>query len=122
MTDMGPADVLVFDLREERERSEGPATRERSGRPARALLKSGPLRVMLVVLAPGGEIAEHQAEGPITVQPLKGRVHFTARGRVHDVGPGELLSAGAGIRHSVASAEGTTFLLTVAKAGAADEG
>jgi quercetin dioxygenase-like cupin family protein len=120
MTDMVPADVLAFNLREERERSEGPATLDRSGHHARALLKSGPLRVMLVVLAPGGEIAEHQAEGPITVQPLEGRIRFTVRGRVHDVGPGELLSAGPGIRHSVASAEGAAFLLTVVKAEAAD--
>jgi quercetin dioxygenase-like cupin family protein len=114
-------DVLVFDLGEERKRSAGPAIRERGGRHARALLKRGPLRVMLVVLAPGGEIAEHQAEGPITVQPLEGRVRFTAGGRVHDVGPGELLAAGPGIRHSVASTEGAAFLLTVVKGEAADE-
>lgn len=107
-------DVLVFALDEERERAADPALLERSGRNARTLLKSGPLRVTLVVLGPGGSLAEHQADGPITVQPLEGRVRFTAAGGDHDLGPGELLSAGPGIRHSVTSEAGATFLLTVA--------
>lgn len=111
-------DVLVFDLGAERERSAGPTTLERGGRSARTLLKSGALRVILVVLAPGAEIAEHQAEGPITVQALEGRIRFTAGGKVYDIGPGELLSAEPGIRHCVASAEGAALLLTIVKAEA----
>jgi quercetin dioxygenase-like cupin family protein len=107
-------EVLVLDLGKERERATEPALLSRNGRNARTLLKDGPLRVTLVALAPGGEIAEHQAEGPITVQPLTGRVRFSALGRDHDIGPGELLSAGAGVRHAVASADGAVFLLTLA--------
>lgn len=114
-------DVLVFHLEQERERVASPLAAEQRAHHARTLLKSGPLRVTLVVLAPGGVIPEHQAEGPITVQPLEGRIHFTAGGRVHDVGPGQLLSAGPGVRHAVASAGGAAFLLTVVKAEAADE-
>jgi len=108
-------DVLVLDLQEER--NETLATAERGGRHARTLLKSGPLRVTQVVIAPGGEVAEHQADGAITVQPLEGRLHFTANGEVHDLGPGQLLSAAPGVRHSVSSTGGSTFLLTVVQAG-----
>jgi quercetin dioxygenase-like cupin family protein len=107
-------DVLVFDLAVERERSADPAIMDRTGRSARTLLKDGPLRVTLVVLAAGAELAEHQAEGPITLQPLDGRIRFTALGRSHELGPGEMLAAGRGVRHSVASPDGASFLLTVA--------
>lgn len=104
-------DVLLFDLEQERDRLAG----QPSGRQARTLLKSGPLRVVLIELGPGGTTAEHQAEGPITIQPLRGHVRFTAGAQVHALGPGELLSAGAGVRHAVASDEGAVFLLTVGR-------
>lgn len=107
-------DVLVFDLEEERR--EALAMVARGGRNARTLLKSGPLRVTEVVITPGGQIAEHQAGGSITIQPLDGRIRFTADGIVHEIGPGQLLSAGPGIRHSVSSDAGATFLLTIARA------
>ena len=100
-------DVLVFDLGDER--SETLATVARGGRIARTLVKTGPPRATQVVLAPGGEIAEHQAGGPITVQPLEGGIRFTAGGTAPDLGPGQLLSAGPGIRHSVSSDEGRRF-------------
>jgi len=101
-------DVLVVDLRDV------PAVVPPSDRSARTLFKTGALRATLVRIAPGGDIPEHHADGPITVQPLEGRIQFTALGGVHDVGPGQLLSIGAGVRHAVASASGATFLLTVA--------
>ncbi len=106
-------DVLVFSLDEEREHAADSAALDRSGRNARTLLKSGALRVTLVVLAAGGEIAEHEADGPITVQPVSGRIRFTAQGQDHDLGPRQLLALGAGIRHSVSSESGGAFLLTV---------
>lgn len=103
--------VLTFDLDEERKRT-GHAAGS-SGRTARALLKEDSMRVVLVVLEPGGELAEHHAEGPITVQPLAGRINFDAEGKSHDLGPGQLLAARAGIRHAVTSRDGATFLLTI---------
>lgn len=107
-------DVLVFSLAEERERAGDATILERSGRNARTLLKEGPLRATVVVLDAGGVLAEHQAEGPIMVQPLEGRIRFTTSECEHEIGPGELLSAGGGVRHSVSSEGGATFLLTVA--------
>ena len=107
-------DVLVFDLASERQQSADRDILERSGRNARTLIKDGALRVTLVVLAPGGELAEHHAEGPITIQPIDGRIRFMVQGATHEIGPGEMLSAGAGIRHTVSSEDGAAFLLTVA--------
>lgn len=113
-------DVLVFDLKEERSTVRGSRPDRRSRRSARTLLKDGPLRVTMVVLDAGGEISEHHASGPITIRPLQGRVTFVAKGREHEIGPDELLTAGAGVAHRVRSEEGATFLLTVA-ADAADD-
>jgi quercetin dioxygenase-like cupin family protein len=106
-------DVMVFDLKHERDRIAGPAP---GGRGARTLLKTGPLRVTMVVLAPGATTAEHRADGPITIQPLQGQIRFTAESVVREVGPGQMLCAGPGVPHAVASAEGAVFLLTIVKA------
>jgi quercetin dioxygenase-like cupin family protein len=109
-------DILVFEIDEERERAADADLISRSGRNARTLLKMGPLRVTLVVLGPGGELAEHEAQGPITVHVVQGRIRFMAEGEQHDLGPGQLLAAGPGVRHSVTSEEGAAFLLTVSHA------
>lgn len=106
-------DVMVFDLAAERGTVEDSSTAHRAGRSARTLLKDGPLRVTLVILEPGGEVAEHHASGPMTLQPLDGRITFLAGGEAHEVGPGELLTAGPGVPHQVRSREGGAFLLTV---------
>ena len=106
-------DVMLSNLHEARGEAADPATLERSGRSARTLFKQGPLRATLVVLAPGGEMAEHQAPGPITLQPLDGRIRFSSGGDVHELVPGDLLTAGPGVSHAVSSEEGGSFLLTM---------
>lgn len=108
-------DVLVFDLAAERDRTADATVLERSRRNARTLIKDGPLRVTLVVLAAGGELAEHHADGPITIQVLDGAIRFSADGSDHELEAGTLLSAGPGLRHRVASEHGGVFLLTVAQ-------
>ncbi len=108
------ADLLTFDLDEERRRTEDPAAIERRGPSARTLVKEGPLRVTLVVLGAGGAIAEHHAAGPITVHVLRGTLRFSALGHGVTLGAGEMISLRAGVRHDVASEDGATFLLTVA--------
>lgn len=108
------ADVMHFDLTAEEEEATHPETLERDGRSSRTLLKDGALRVTLVVLAPGGGIPEHTAQGPVTVKPLRGAVEVRVGEDRHTVGPDDLLSFGTGVSHSVRSAEGAVFLLTVA--------
>src|SRR5690606_40905261 len=91
---------------------------ERSGRNARTLVKDGPLRLTLVVVAPGGAVAEHRADGPILVQPIEGAIVFEALGRDHELRPGQVLAAAAGVPHRVRSDTGGAFLLTVVQPGA----
>ena len=107
-------DVLVFDLTQERARIQDVDAFARSGRGARTLSRMGPLRVTLVALAPGGELSEHQAEGPVTVLPLEGHIRIRVGDTFQELAPGQLLSLGPGVRHAVASPAGASFLLTVA--------
>lgn len=107
------ADVLRFDLAEEESQATHPDTLDRDGRSSRTLLKEGPLRVTLIVLGPGGGIPEHQAQGPITVQPLRGRVDVIVGGETYSVEPHGLLAIDRAVPHSVSSRDGAAFLLTV---------
>jgi len=115
-------EALIFDLYEQREAVAADSILERNGHNARTLLKDGPMRVVLIVMAPGAEIPEHDAEGPVIVQPVDGRIRFTAGARDYDLEPGRLLSLGPGVRHRVSSEEGGAFLLTIAHPGTEDEG
>lgn len=83
-------------------------------RSARTLVKDGPLRVTLVALAAGGELAPHRADGPITVQTLSGEIRFRAGRDEWRLVRGDLLSLGSGVEHAVESEAGGVFLLTVA--------
>lgn len=105
---------LRFDLDEERTRTQTDPGLERSGRSARTLVKEEGLRVTLVTLAPGGSIASHHADGPISLQGLGGEVHLHADGATHPLPAGALLTLPAGLPHEVTSEEGGSFLLTVA--------
>lgn len=113
------ADVLHMDLDEEERKATHPDTLERDGRSARTLLKDGALRVTLIVLAPGGGIPEHIAQGPVTVQPLRGQVEVEVGEESYTVAPPGLLTFGPGVAHTVHSRDGAAILLTVAFTGRA---
>ncbi len=107
------ADVLRFDLNDEEKQATHPDTLERDGRSSRTLLKEGPLRVTLIVLGPGGSIPEHEAQGPITIQSLRGHVDIQIGSETHTVAPHELLAVNRAVPHAVSSRDGAAFLLTV---------
>jgi quercetin dioxygenase-like cupin family protein len=110
---------LRFRLEEELEQISATGLPTRQGRSARTLIKDGPLRVTLIVLGAGEAIAEHQADGPITVAPVSGEIAFHTADATEHLRPGDLLALGAGIRHSVESATGGAFLLTIEAPGEA---
>jgi len=85
-------------------------------RTARTLVKEGPLRAMLVGLNAGGTLKPHRADGPITVHVLEGAIEFEAEGRRWPLATGSLFALDNRITHSVTSAGGAIFLLTVAVA------
>ncbi len=110
-------DVLHFRLADEIAATRDDEILQRSGRTARTLIKDASLRVSLHVVAPGGTISEHHADGPITVQVLSGALTFHAAGRDVQMREGDLLALDTGIVHAIDSREGAVFLLTVSLAG-----
>ncbi len=84
-----------------------------TARSARTLVKSGPLRVTLVGINPGGELRPHHAEGPITLQVLEGEIDFRVEDQTSRLTAGTLFALEGGITHGVRSEKGAVFLLTV---------
>ena len=106
--------TLLLDLTEELQIVHEQLTK--SSRTARTLVKNGSLRHTLMGLAAGGEVASHSANGPITVHVLEGALDFEAAGKTWSLRKGSLFALDAGITHSVRSAQGAIFLLTVSLA------
>ena len=107
--------VLMVNLWEEAARF---PPHEESGRRAETLLKMPDLRVVLVTMRAGGELAEHTAPGTITVQGLQGRFLFSTAEAEQELDPGALVSVAGGVRHAVRCLEEGAFLLTLAWPGA----
>lgn len=105
-------DVLSYHLEEEVRTVR--AHLDSTDRSARTLVKSGALRVTLVGLAPGGSMARHKADGPISIQAIEGEVVFEAGNEEWTLKAGSMLAVEPGIVHSVRSPSGGFFLLTVA--------
>lgn len=82
-------------------------------RSARTLVKNGPLRATLIGLAPGGMMATHMADGPITVHVLEGVIELEVDGRNWELPAGSLLALERALEHSVRAPQGGVFLLTV---------
>ncbi len=80
---------------------------------AETLVKEPGLRVVLIALRAQGRMHEHRAHAPITVQVLKGRVHFRVEERAFELAAGRLLAVAADMAHDVEALEESAMLLTI---------
>jgi quercetin dioxygenase-like cupin family protein len=104
-------------LREHLERLKEESTWRTSGRNAITLSKEPALRLVLMLLAKGHKISEHQAAGPLTLHILSGSsVAFRTGDRMDTLGSGELIVLESAIEHEVEALEETACLLTLAGA------
>ena len=87
----------------------------RTGRVGRTLVKSGPLRLTLVVIAAGVEVGTHQAVTPMTLQPLEGRLRYRVDDEHMEIGAGEVLFFGPGHAQDIVALEDTALLLTISR-------
>ena len=85
----------------------------RNGHRQVTLLKHPRGTVSLFDWEPGGELAEHQANGYVTIQCLRGRLTVTTATAAHDLSAGRMLVMNPGVRHAVRAAEASQMLLTV---------
>jgi quercetin dioxygenase-like cupin family protein len=115
--------VLTFDLEERLRELRGEESYTRTGRAGRTLAKAGRFRLTLVAMAPGNEIGTHQAESPMTVHVLRGRIRFQAGGESLELHAGEVLFFGPGDAHGIRAEEHeTALLITISALGHDFEG
>jgi quercetin dioxygenase-like cupin family protein len=85
----------------------------RSGRVGRTLVKSGPLRLTLTVLAGGIDVGTHHADTPMTLHVLEGGLRYRVGGQEFQLGRGELLFFGPGHAQDIRALGDTALLLTI---------
>ena len=99
--------MILADLKQE-------PTWRTARRNAVTLLKQPRLRVVLVALQGGAELASHQTDSPITVQALEGRVAVRVGVDEFVLSAGQLLTLRPGLEHGVRAQNESAFLLTLA--------
>lgn len=98
--------LLIEQIREE-------ASWKAGNRNAITVFKTDGLRIVLIALHKGSEMARHTADGVISVHVLEGRMRFITAQRPVELGKGQMLALYERIPHSVLAIEETIFLLTL---------
>lgn len=82
-------------------------------RNAITVFKTNGLRIVLIALHEGTEMARHIAEGIISVQVLEGRIQFNTDEQSVELASGQMLALHERVPHSVLAMKETIFLLTL---------
>lgn len=90
------------------------------GHTARTIVRSPDLRVVLIAIRAGAQIAEHVARATAAIQVIAGRVRIRLprlprqhEDRFEELAPGRLLAMEGGLAHSVEALEDATLLVTI---------
>lgn len=111
---------LSFDLSEQIAELRRDGSYARSGRVGRTLVKAGPLRLTLTIIAAGVDVGTHHAASPMTLQVVQGRLHYKVDEEEFELAQGEVLFFGPGHAQDIRAIEDTALLLTItANAGEA---
>ncbi len=110
---------LTFDLSEQIAELRQDESYVRSGRAGRTLVKAGPLRLTLTLLAQGVEVGTHHATSPMTLQPLEGRLRYRVGDEEFEIGQGEVLFFGPGHAQDIRAIGDTALLMTITGEGVA---
>lgn len=88
-----------------------------TGQNAKTLVKYDDFRVVLTVLRRHTRIPDHQTEGRISIQTVRGHLQLRAEGRTFDLPAGSLLALDRGLPHDLEALEDSAFLLSIAWPG-----
>jgi quercetin dioxygenase-like cupin family protein len=109
--------MMIFELGPQIQQLRQDESYQRTGRLGRTLARSGRLRLVLVALNAGVEVGTHQADSPMTIQPLEGRIGFRVNGAEFELRAGEVLFFEPGEAHDIRALEETSMLLTLSDIG-----
>lgn len=109
--------MMIFDLEPQVRELRADESYRRSGRLGRTLARSGRLRLVLVALNSGVEVGTHQADSPMTLQLIQGRLGFRINGEPHELAQGQVLFFGPGDAHDIRATADSALLLTLSAIG-----
>jgi quercetin dioxygenase-like cupin family protein len=109
--------MMIFDLEPLIRELRSDESYRRSGRLGRTLARSGRLRLVLVALNAGIDIGTHQADSPMTLQLIHGRLGFRVDDRTHELHQGQVLFFGPGDAHDIRALDESALLLTLSAVG-----
>ena len=89
------------------------STWKESDRNAMTVFKTDGMRIVLIALHEGAEMAKHTANGLISVQVLEGQLQFSTDHQSVELSNGQMLALHERIPHSVLAKKETIFLLTL---------
>lgn len=84
-----------------------------SDRNAITVFKTNGLRIVLIALHKGAEMARHTADGIISIQVLEGQLQFNTDWQSVELSDGQMLALHECIPHSASAIKETVFLLTL---------
>ncbi len=90
-----------------------------SGHRQLALVRHGPLSLILFAFDADGVIPEHRTEGEVVMHVLRGRLVVTVDGDDLELSDGAMLSLAPGQPHAVRAIEASDMLLTICRDPAA---
>lgn len=106
--------IVSLQLEDEAQNLVSSGAFEQHGRSARLLVEHGDLHVLMVALAPGAAMPDHNVEGPALVQALRGEAVLRAGDDdAWTLAPRGLLSNPPGLDHSVETVGGCVLLAVV---------
>jgi quercetin dioxygenase-like cupin family protein len=109
--------MMIFDLEPQLRELRDDESYRRSGRLGRTLARSGRLRLVLVALNAGIEVGTHQADSPMSIQLLQGRIGFRIEGESYELRAGQVLFFEPGEAHDIKALDESALLLTISAIG-----
>lgn len=84
-----------------------------SGHRQVTIFHRAPVTQVLFSFDAGGELADHAANGLVTIHAIEGRLTVEAEGETYSLSANQLVVLSPGVRHSVKADEPSAMLLTV---------
>lgn len=80
---------------------------------SKTLVKEQDMRVVLSILEAGALMKSHHADGSMSVQVLRGKVHLRAQAADHELHSGQILTLLPSINHALKASEPSAVLFTL---------
>jgi quercetin dioxygenase-like cupin family protein len=106
-------DVHSFDLNETLQKLRAEAHAGPSGHRQITIFHRAPVTKVLFAFEPGGELADHAANGLVTIHVIDGQLTVRAAEQTHELQAGMVVILSPNVRHSVHASQAGAMLLTV---------